>query len=177
MKNSAKGVKSDSLAVRQEFQARNTMHALYPIQMGELDRDGNLVYKYAKPAPWVWPLDEFKIVLDVMKNVQTPTNYGSSLAYKIGDRRMGGFKSHDWHNVLHDLLPIAIPRTLTKGVRETVYKLSSLFRRLCAKEIWVADIPEMVEDAIEVACLMEMNLPPSFFDIQPHHIVHRQERF
>jgi hypothetical protein len=73
---------------------------------------------------------------------------------------------------LQDLLPIAIRGTLTEGIRETVYRLSSLFKKLCAKEIRLADIPELEEEAAVVACYMEMNLPPSFFDIQPHHVIH-----
>jgi hypothetical protein len=28
------------------------------------------------------------------------------------------------------------------------------------------------QEATKVACLLEMNLPPSFFDIQPHLVVH-----
>jgi hypothetical protein len=170
--SNAKGAKSDSLAVRQELQARNMMRALHPTRTNEIDKDGNHIYRYAKPAPWVWSSEDFQIVLNIFKNIRAPTNYGSSLSYKIGDRKMSGFKSHDWHNILHDLLPIAIRGTLTEGVRETVYKLSSVFKRLCAKEVRVADIPQLEQDAAEAACFMEMNLPPSFFDIQPHHIVH-----
>jgi hypothetical protein len=30
----------------------------------------------------------------------------------------------------------------------------------------------MVDEASEILCLMEQNLPPAFFDIQPHQIVH-----
>jgi hypothetical protein len=74
--------------------------------------------------------------------------------------------------VLHDLLPIAIRGTLTEGVRETVYRLSSFLKKLCAKQIRIANIPELEEEGAVLACYMEMNLLPSFFDIQPHHVVH-----
>jgi hypothetical protein len=170
--SNAKGAKSDSLAVRQELEARNMMPSLHPKLTDEVDKEGRPIYRYAKPAPWVWSADDLKKVLDIMKNVCAPSNYGSSLAYKIGDRKMGGFKTHDWHNVLHDLLPIAIRGTLTEGVRETVYRLSSFFKKVCAKQIRVDDIASLEQEAAEVACYMEMNLPPSFFDIQPHLIVH-----
>jgi hypothetical protein len=49
------------------------------------------------------------------------------LAYRIGDKRMVGFKTHDWHNVLHDLLPIAIKGIVMEGVRETIYRISRFF--------------------------------------------------
>jgi hypothetical protein len=51
--SNAKGVKNDSLVVRQELQAQNMMPALYPKQTNEVDREGNPIYSYAKPAPWV----------------------------------------------------------------------------------------------------------------------------
>ena len=170
--SNAKGAKSDSLGVRQEMQARNMMPALHPRETDEVDREGRPLYRYATPAPWVWTSSEFELVLGTLKHIRAPSNYGSSLSYKIGDKKIVGFKTHDWHNVLHDLFPIAIRGTLTKGIRETMYKLSSLFRKLCAKQIRIADIPDLEQEAAKVACLMEMNLPPSFFDIQPHHIIH-----
>jgi hypothetical protein len=33
-------------------------------------------------------------------------------------------------------------------------------------------IPDLGYEVVEVACFMEMNLLSSFFDIQPHYIVH-----
>jgi hypothetical protein len=130
------------------------------------------VYHYAKPTPWLWTASDFQIVLGILKNIQAPTNYGSSLSYKIGEKKMVGFKTHDWHNVLHDLLPIAIRDTVTKGVRETVYRLLSFFKKICTKEIKVDDIISLQEEDAELACYMEMNLPPNFMNIQPHHVVH-----
>jgi hypothetical protein len=170
--SNAKGAKLDSLAMKQELQACNMMPPLHPKQMDEMDREGNPIYNYAKPAPWVWSSNDLNIVLNVLKNIRAPSNYGSSLAYKIGDKKMSGFKIHDWYNVLHDLLLIAIWGTLIEGVKETVYKLADLFKKLCSKQIYIDDIVDLEQEAVEVACLMEMNLPPSFFDIQLHHVVH-----
>jgi len=169
--SNAKEAKSDSLALRQELQARGMMKELHPRQTNELDRDGNAVYTYAR-APWIWTQQELQIVMDVMRSIRPPTNYGSSLSYKIGDKKMVGLKTHDWHNILHDILPIAIQGTLTSNIRDVVYRLSQFFKKVCAKEIRVDDIPMINEEAAELATLMEMNLPPSFFDIQPHHILH-----
>jgi hypothetical protein len=49
--SNAKGAKADSLAVRQELEARNMMPALHPKSTREVDRDGKTIYRYAKPAP------------------------------------------------------------------------------------------------------------------------------
>jgi hypothetical protein len=39
-------------------------------------------------------------------------------------------------------------------------------------EIKESEVQGMVDEAAEIMCLMEQNLPPAFFDIQPHQIVH-----
>ena len=166
-----KGAKSDSLAVRQELQARGMMKELHPRSIDAVDREGNPIFIYAN-APWVWSSTEYKVVLATLKKIRFPTNYGSSLAYKISEKKMVGLKTHDWHNILHDLLPIAIRGTLTRGIRETVYRLSRFFKKLCLKEVKIVDMPGFEEEAAELATMMEMHLPPQFFDIQPHEIVH-----
>jgi hypothetical protein len=56
-----------------------------------------------------------------------------------------------------------------------VYRLSRLFKNLCTKKIRINDIPRLEQEVADVACFVEMNLPPSFFDIQPHHIVYLPE--
>jgi hypothetical protein len=43
---------------------------------------------------------------------------------------------------------------------------------LCSKEISKSEIKDMEEESVEVMCKMEQHLPPSFFDSQPHQIVH-----
>jgi hypothetical protein len=55
---------SDSLEVRQELQARNMMPALHPRMTDEVDKQGNPVYRYAKPTPWVWCPSDLQIVLN-----------------------------------------------------------------------------------------------------------------
>ena len=83
MLSNAKGAKSDSLGVRQEMQARNMMPALHPRETDEVDREGRPLYRYATPAPWVWTSSEFELVLGTLKHICAPSNYGSSLSYKI----------------------------------------------------------------------------------------------
>jgi hypothetical protein len=39
-------------------------------------------------------------------------------------------------------------------------------------EIKESEVQGMVEEAIEIMCLMEQHLPPAFFDIQLYQIVH-----
>ena len=58
--------------------------------------------------------------LDIIKNLYVPTNYGSLIANKIGEKKMVGFKSHDWHGVLHD------PLSIIMGNINQVYKKNNV---------------------------------------------------
>ncbi len=48
-------------------------------------------------------------------------------------------------------------------------------RWICAKEVRVSEIPGMKVYAAEILCMLEKALPPSFFDIKIHLLVHLVE--
>ncbi|KAH7283177.1 hypothetical protein KP509_35G065000 [Ceratopteris richardii] len=73
----------------------------------------------------------------------------------MDDKSLSGLKTHDWHKFLRHILPLVIDGCTRKGVRDVIYRLGSLIR-IC----------------IELLCLMEKELPTSFFDIQVHLLVH-----
>jgi len=84
-------------------------------------------------------------------------------------------KTHDYHNLLQDLLPIVVRDAFNEKLKNIVYWLEELFYWICSKEIKNIDIAEMKTMATEMMCDMERNLPPSFFDIQIHLIWHLVE--
>ena len=91
------------------------------------DKNGNAKYIYGK-APWRWTNDEFDDIADTITKIRTPTGYGSSFKRKFTtERKVVGMKTHDWHNLLQDFLPIAVRRTLTADVREAIYRLGQFF--------------------------------------------------
>ena len=170
--SSAKGSKSDGHSVREDLRAENRMPALHtPVSVTTDARTGAKNYKYRK-APWVWTPSEFKVVTETIAAIKAPSNYGSSMAHKFKDKKVLGMKTHDWHNVLHNYLAVAIRGTLTADVRSAVYKVSNFFKNVCAREFRVDDLPQLELEGYEAACLLEMTMPPSFFDIQPHLMIH-----
>jgi hypothetical protein len=89
--------------------------------------DGIKVRRAMKELNWVgmeyyWT-DEWDAIIEELSSIGTPTGYGSSLQYKFNDRKLVGFKTHDYHNMLHDILPIAVRGTLTAEIRDIVYRL------------------------------------------------------
>lgn len=81
-------------------------------------------------------------------------------------------KTHDYHNLLHHILPIVVQGTFLEGIKGIIYRLGKNFRWLCQKKIKLSDIPIKEEDAAEVLCLMEIHLPPTVYEIQFHLIYH-----
>jgi len=49
-------------------------------------------------------------------------------------------KTYDYHNLLHDLLPITVRNGLNHQLQSIVYRLGELFRWICCKEIKISKI-------------------------------------
>ena len=60
---------------------------------------------------------------------------------------------------------------LTEAIRDIIYMMGSLARSISSKEVRLNDKREVYE----LVCLMEKELPISFFDIQVHLLVHLVE--
>jgi len=57
---------------------------------------------------------------------------------------------------------------LNKSRATIVVKLNQLFRKLCAKTVDHLDKAQMMANLVETMSMMEMEMPPSFFDIMSH---------
>jgi len=94
-------------------------------------------------APWIFTKTEFGQVVEVLMIIRAPKNYSSSFEYKFVDNKIVGMKTHDYHNLLHGLFPIAVRDVLNKKTRSIVYRLCTVFRWIFAKEIKNSKIPSM----------------------------------
>lgn len=156
-----KGTKADSHAQRREMKNMGIMRDFWIT--GE--------HEPKKPT-WIFTKSEYRTVIDIITEIRTPREYGSSFQYKFVDGKLSGMKTHDYHNLLHHILPIAVRGTLTADIKDIIYRLGGLFRWVCAKEVSISEIKSMEAESSELMCKMELNFPPSFFDIMPHLLVH-----
>ncbi|MCO5552167.1 hypothetical protein L7F22_005677 [Adiantum nelumboides] len=90
----------------------------------------------------------------------------------MDDSSLSNLKTHDWHNFLKQVLPLVIDGCLTIGVRDVIYCLGKLATWITSKEIDISSIAQKKRECIELLCLMEKELPTSFFDIQVHILIH-----
>ncbi|MCO5607771.1 hypothetical protein L7F22_061972 [Adiantum nelumboides] len=90
----------------------------------------------------------------------------------MDDSSLSNLKTHEWHNVLKHVLPLVIDGCLTIGVCDVIYCLRKLARWITSKEIDISSIAQKKRECIELLCLMEKELPTSFFDIQVYVLIH-----
>lgn len=127
-------------------------------------------------APYVLTSNEKQQFVDIIRNLKTPTNYVSALQGRIHpDGTLRGLKSHDYHILMQQILPLCLRNLMAKGPRMAIIKLSRVFQKLCSKVVDLRTMDSLKEDVVIALCLLEKEFPPSFFDPMTHLLVHLVE--
>jgi len=113
-------------------------------------------------------------LLECLKSIKVPSGYSSNISKKVSikEAKLIGMKSHDFHVMLTQLLPIAIRGILPAHVRQSITKLCFFFNSICCKVIDPETLDFLQADVVVTLCELEMYFPPSFFDIMVHLTVH-----
>nr|XP_027108997.1 uncharacterized protein LOC113728834 [Coffea arabica] len=140
---------------------------LHPIEKG----NGRSVLP---PACFTMKKKEKEIFYKVLKGIKVPDGYAANISrcVKVKPQKISGLKSHDYHILMQQLLPIALRRTLSKAVRSPLVKLSRYFRKLCSKVLDPADLVHLEKEIGIILCQLERIFPPSFFNVMVHLAVH-----
>jgi hypothetical protein len=126
-------------------------------------------------APYVLSREDKMQFLKNLKNLRCPTRYVSNLYNRIADGKMRGLKSHDYHVMLQQLLPVCLQNLGDVEVMASIVRLSKLFHHLCSKVVDPGTEAQLLTDAAEVLVSLEKVFPPAFFDIMVHLTVHLVE--
>jgi hypothetical protein len=81
-------------------------------------------------------------------------------------------KSHDYHVMMMQILLVAIRGIMDKHVCDTLTDLYKWFDAVSQKSISQRKLTRLQEEIIVILCELEMHLPPAFFDIMVHLLVH-----
>ena len=81
-------------------------------------------------------------------------------------------KAQDCHVVMTQLLPVAIRGVLLEKVRELIIKFCSFFNAISHKVIDPMELKKLQDDLIHIMSRLEMHLPPTFFYMSVHLVVH-----
>ena len=55
-------------------------------------------------------------------------------------------------------------------------RLLRVFKRICAKVVDPDDMPNLKEDVTVTMSMLEIHMPPSFFDVISHMVLHLVEK-
>jgi hypothetical protein len=123
-------------------------------------------------APYVLKEDELIVFMDCLKSLRVPTEYCSVPLKHVARKKLSAMKAHDWHIFMQQLLPLCFCGLMDQRTRIAIMRLSRIFRHICAKVLGPTNMGTLREDATITMCMLEMTMPPSFFDIMVHLILH-----
>lgn len=123
-------------------------------------------------APYVLTDAEWKQFVTRLCSLKVPSNYGSAFKKHVMNRKLGSMKSHDYHVLMQEVLPLCLRGLLQKPVRSVIMRLSDVFRRICVKVWDEAEFLQLTEDVAKLLCDLEIYFPPAFFDVMTHLLVH-----
>jgi len=115
----------DSPTIRADMQARNIRPHLHVQAVGR-DQD-----KFYMPdATYVLSIEDKAKVMRILKSLRTPTHYVGALHTKISKGKLSGLKSHDFHVLLQQILPLCFRRISNKAFAGAVIRLSRVVRKI-----------------------------------------------
>ena len=158
----------DTIAVRKDLENIGARPELHLVRQGDSD-------SYLMPhAPYVLRAEERTRVLEVIKNVQTPKGHCGNFdkLVNLEKKKLQFMKTHDYHVLLQEILPVAIRGSLDEGPRVAIIRLAHCFKRFCDKVIRRRELTSLLTYVAETMALIEIHFPPTFWNISPHLIVH-----
>jgi hypothetical protein len=128
-------------------------------------------------APYVLMKAEKQMFVKIVQNLKTPTNYVGQLAKKVtADGELRGLKSHNYHVLMQQILPLCIRTLLNEEVRTSIIRVCRVFARLCVKSVDETTVEELAEETNVTMCMLERVFPQSFFDVMTHLPIHLVEQ-
>ncbi|XP_010513512.1 PREDICTED: uncharacterized protein LOC104789527 [Camelina sativa] len=160
------GKSKDGLNARKDLEVLGIRKELHPKTQGKRT--------YLPAAVWSLSKGEKKIFCRRLFYFKGPDGYCSNISRGVSlqDCKVTGLKSHDYHVIMQQLLPIALRGLLPKGPRVAIVRLCAFFNQLCQRVIDRDQILAMEAEIVETLCMFERYFPPTFFDIMVHLTVH-----
>jgi hypothetical protein len=127
-------------------------------------------------ASWSLQIKEKERLLWFLHELNVPTGYSSNIRRiaNMNDLKfnMSCLKAHDCHVVMMQLLPITIRAVFSEKVWEPIIKFYSFFNAISHKVIDQMELKMLQDNLIYTLTRLEMHLPPTFFDMSVHLVVH-----
>ena len=103
----------------------------------------------------------------MLENIKIPDRYSSNISKYVNSKDviLDGLKTHDYHVLMQELIPIAIYCVLPKNVRMAVICLCNFYRDICIKRLFKKDVKKIKVRVVTILYDLEKIFLPSFFTI------------
>ena len=135
--------------------------------------DGHSYFKL--DAPYVLTKQDQTEFLTTLRELKCPSNYVGALSRRIQDGKLRGLKTHDFHILLQQVIPLCFRNVGHPKVVGAVMRVSRLFKKIFAKVVDVESKNSLLQEVAETICTLEKELPPSVFVIMMHLPIHLVE--
>ncbi|KAH1092026.1 hypothetical protein J1N35_019283 [Gossypium stocksii] len=134
-----------------------------------------LIGKYRLP-PLIFTMskEEKEMFCTVLKDIKVLDAYASNISQCVSlkDRRLYSLKSHDYHILMQDLLPVALQCCMSKKVTSCIIELSNIMKAICGKVLNVEELEKVQDRAALTLCNLEEIFPLSCFTIMVHLVIY-----
>ena len=113
-----------------------------------------------------------------MSHKRFPTRYvSSSIRSQTDMNRLRGLKTHDYHVIITNILPIVVNiSSLEKGPRLKIIRLGLILNNMSLHILDPSNFDSLREEVVEVLCLSEREFPPTIFNIYMHPFIHLENK-
>nr|GEX43312.1 hypothetical protein [Tanacetum cinerariifolium] len=101
------------------------------------------------------------IFCETLSNIRVPQGYCSNFSSLVSlkDRKIIGLKSHDYHMLMQEFLPIVIRLIMHPPTRYAIIRFCFFFKVICRKEISLQELDELQLELVMTLCLLEKFFP------------------
>jgi hypothetical protein len=126
-------------------------------------------------APYILKAHELQAFMDCLTSLWVPTNYCSAPLKHVVNKKLSTMKAHDWHIFMQQLVLLCLCELMDQWTKIGIMCLSRNFRCICAKVLNSTNMDTLWNDITITMCMLEMTMPPVFFDIMMHLVLHLVE--
>nr|CAE04171.2 OSJNBa0029C04.1 [Oryza sativa Japonica Group] len=161
------GKSKDTLEARNNLKHMEQRGDLHP----EPEEKGS---HYLSPASYTLGKAEKESMFQCLEGIKVPSGYSTNIKriIRMKEKKFTNLKSHDYHVLMTQLLPVIIRGILPDNVRATIKKLCSFMNAISQKVIDPDRLEALQNDVVQCLVSFELIFPPSFFNIMTHLLCH-----
>ena len=112
---------------------------------------------YLPPSNYTLTKDEKIMFCERLTKLKVPDGYSSNLSNCVSmkELKLFGMKSHDYHTLMQQILPVILWGLLDKTVRSTITRVCLFFNSLCSKVVDASSLRNIQEELTTIMCLLE----------------------